>query len=197
MWAPDELGGVISLYSYLPLMSMTIGPITGAIITQYSTWRWAFYSLAIAAALASFVGIFLLRETYAPRLLRLKANKLRKSHSDPRYHVGDASLPTSLSKTLLYGFVRPLKMAFTQPVIVALALYLAYIWGLLYFLLSTFGTLWQEKYHESIVISSLNYLSLAIGLYLGTQIGASLSDKVSLHSIDTHCTNHKTRSTGT
>lgn len=77
------------------------------------------------------------------------------------------------------------------------ALYLAYIWGLLYFLLSTFGTLWQEKYHESIVISSLNYLSLAIGLYMGTQIGASLSDKVSLHSIDTHCINHKTRSTGT
>jgi MFS family permease len=178
MWSPDELGSVVSLYSFGPLLGPAIGPIAGGFITQYSTWRWSFFALAIASGAVGIVGIFTLKETYGPRLLRLKAKRLRKERQDDRFHVGTRGLPPSLPKALFEGLVRPLKMAYTQPIIAALSLLLAYIWGVLYLLLSTFSQLWTVQYHQSISIGSINYISLAIGLYLGTHIGVVASNKV-------------------
>ncbi|CAC9894586.1 unnamed protein product, partial [Aureobasidium pullulans] len=178
MWSPDELGSVVSLYSFGPLLGPAIGPIAGGFITQYSTWRWSFFALAIASGVIGIAGIFTLKETYGPRLLRLKAKHLRKQRQDDRFHVGTQGLPPSLPQAVFEGLVRPLKMACTQPIIAALSLLLAYIWGVLYLLLSTFSQLWTVQYHESISIGSINYISLAIGLYLGTHIGAVASDKL-------------------
>ena len=61
---------------------------------------------------------------------------------------------------------------------------MAYLYGLMYLVLSTFPILWEKDYHMSIGIGGLNYLSLGLGFFLGVQICAPLSDKVSpTHSI--------------
>ncbi len=66
----------------------------------------------------------------------------------------------------------------TQPIIQLLALYNAYIYGLMYLVLSTFPTLWQKVYCEKLGISGLNYLSLTLGYLLGSQICALSVDRI-------------------
>lgn len=61
-----------------------------------------------------------------------------------------------------------------------LALYMAYTYGIMYLVLSTFPTLWTSPayYHESIGIGGLNYISLGVGFWLGSQICAPLNDRI-------------------
>ena len=79
---------------------------------------------------------------------------------------------------LKVSLVRPFVLLGTQPIIQVLALYMAYLYGLVYLLLTTFPPLWEGVYHESIGISSLNYISIGLGFFLGTQLGAPINDRI-------------------
>ena len=76
------------------------------------------------------------------------------------------------------SLIRPFKLLFTQPIVQALAIYMAYLYGLMYLVISSFPTLWEDQYHESIGIGGLNYISLGVGFFLGTQICARINDRL-------------------
>jgi hypothetical protein len=54
----------------------------------------------------------------------------------------------------------------------------AYIYGLLYLLLSTFSAVWIDRHKESVDTAGLNYISMGLGYVLGTQICAPINDYV-------------------
>lgn len=81
LWAPDERGSAMSIYSLAPLVSIVLGryllpcaepsspdscqvgpatgPLVGGWIAEKSKWQWVFWSVSIADALlqvAGFVG---------------------------------------------------------------------------------------------------------------------------------------------
>ena len=177
-WRSEERGRAISIYSLAPLLGPAIGPIAGGFITENTTWRWAFYATSIADAIIQFAGIFLLQETYPLKLLHVKANKLRKETNNPDLHTEFEHPERSLANTLERSLIRPFKLLATQPIVQVLAVYMAYIYGLLYLVLSTFPVLWTERYHENLGISGLNYISMGLGFFLGGQIGARLTDRI-------------------
>jgi MFS family permease len=162
----------------MPLLGPAIGPIAGGFITENTTWRWAFYATSIADALIQIVGLFALRETYPPAILAKKVRKLRKETGNDKLYTEYDHPDRALGKHLATAFSRPFKMLFTQPIVQVLALYMAYLYGIMYLLLSTFPMVWTEVYGESISIGSLNYISLGFGFSMGTQICARLQDRV-------------------
>jgi len=166
------------LYSLAPLLGPAVGPIAGGFITENTTWRWVFWATCIADALIQVSGYFFLQETYAPKLLAIKAKKLRKETGNELLHTEFESAELTLKLKLKTSMVRPFKMLFTQPIIQVLAVYMAYLYGLCYLVLSTFPGLWTGKYGESVGIGGLNYLSLGVGFFLGAQIMAPINDKI-------------------
>ncbi|KAG1724539.1 major facilitator superfamily domain-containing protein [Suillus lakei] len=78
-WRPEERGRAFALYALAPMMGAVVGPPTGAWITDRSTWRWVFWSTCIIDATVQILALFGLQETYAPVLLRRKAERIRKS----------------------------------------------------------------------------------------------------------------------
>jgi len=48
----------------------------------------------------------------------------------------------------------------------------------MYLVLSTFPSVWEKVYHESVGVGGLNYVSLGLGYFLGTQIAAPISDRI-------------------
>ncbi|KAF8747841.1 Fungal trichothecene efflux pump (TRI12) [Rhizoctonia solani] len=82
LWAPEERGMAMSLYSLAPLTGPAIGPVAGAWIAERASWRWVFYSTSIADGVIQLVGLWYLTETYAPTILAAKARALRKSTGD-------------------------------------------------------------------------------------------------------------------
>ena len=179
----EERGTAMALFSLAPLLGPSIGPIMGGFIAENTTWRWVFYSTSIATGVMQVAGVLFLRETYAPRILQQRAKRIRKSTGDSSYQTKEERQNKSLVKALQTSFVRPFRLLLTQPIIQVLALYMAYIYGLLYLLMSTFPDLWTEAkwYGEPTGIGGLNYLSLGLGSLLGTYICVFLNDRTYRH----------------
>ncbi|CAN6601665.1 probable drug/proton antiporter Yhk8p [Trichomonascus vanleenenianus] len=177
IWAPEERGKAMSIYTMAPVLGPSMGPIAGGFIAQYSTWRWAFWATSIADAVIAVIVFMMFKETYAPRILNKRAEKLRKSTGDERYH-SKYELKDSLLVMLATNLSRPMRFVFTQPIIQVLGLYMAFNYGLLYILLTTFPALFRDVYHENPAIGGLHYIALTLGYVGGTQVAARLMDKI-------------------
>jgi len=177
-WRAEERGQAISLYSLAPLLGPAVGPIAGGFITENTTWRWAFWATCIACAAIQISGLFFLRETYVPELLKRKKLALIKKTGNKDLHTEYDDPDRKFSKVLRTALSRPFVLIATQPIVQALAVYIAYVYGIMYLVLATFPRLFTspQYYNESIGISGLNYISLGLGFFLGAQIGARLND---------------------
>jgi multidrug resistance protein len=174
----EERGRAISIYSLAPLLGPAVGPIAGGFIAENTTWRWVFWSTSIVDAGIQILGFFFLRETYPPALLSAKAKKMRKESGNDALHTEWETPDRTLGKVLRTSLIRPFRLLGTQVIMQVLALYMAYIYGLVYLVLSTFPTVWENAYGESIGIGGLNYISLGIGFFLGTQACAPITDRI-------------------
>ena len=68
-------------------------------------------------------------------------------------------------------------MLSTQPVCQVICIQGLYTFGLSYLVLASFAELWTTRYHESVGVSGLHYLALALGYTAGTQLSARLISK--------------------
>lgn len=172
LWAPEERGQAVGIYSLAPLLGPVIGPLVGGWITERTTWRWMFYSTSMAAGAAGVVGFVFLRETYTPVLL-----KQRQRH-ETREPTTNSNASESLATRLRLASVRPLQFFITEPIVTVVSIYMAVVFGVLYILLSTYPKVWTQEYGESPGIGGLNYISLGLGYVLGSQINAYSSDVI-------------------
>ncbi|RAK96857.1 putative efflux pump antibiotic resistance protein [Aspergillus ibericus CBS 121593] len=177
---PEQRGKSVAIYSLAPLLGPAVGPIAGGFIAENTTWRWVFYATSIADGLIQVAGLFFLRETYAPVILQKRAQKLRKETNDPDYQTEFERQNKTLLQVMRGALIRPFRLLATQPIVQTLAAYMAFIYGTMYLVLSTFPSLWTspDYYHESTGIGGLNYISLGLGFWLGSQICAPLNDRI-------------------
>ncbi|KAF5864128.1 hypothetical protein ETB97_008534 [Aspergillus alliaceus] len=179
LFTPDQRGKSIAIYSLAPLLGPAVAPIAGGFVTENTSWRWIFYATSIADGIIQAFGLIFLRETYTPVLLKRKAKRLRKETGDPNYQTeAERSNNQTLLQALRTSLIRPFKLLATQPIVQFIAFYMAYIYGLMYLVLSTFPTLWTTSYNETIGIGSLNYIALGAGYWLGSQFCAALNDRI-------------------
>ena len=153
-------------------------PIAGGFITENTTWRWAFWATSMADGVIQLSGLFFLQETYAPKLLARKCEALKKATGNMALRTEFQDPSMTIRRKLQTSLVRPFRLLGTQPIVQFLAIYMAYIYGLMYIVLSTFPTLWTDQYHEATGIGSLNYISLGAGFFLGSQISARINDRI-------------------
>ncbi|KAJ5160520.1 uncharacterized protein N7482_007524 [Penicillium canariense] len=179
----EERGLPLALVSMGPVLGSCLGPIIGGFITDYSTWRWAFYSTSIASGAFSVLCFIIARETYAPVLLQRKkqkqmAGKTSKEGPEPvwstPYEKENETLTQRYQRTLL----RSLYFLCTQPIVQALACYYGYLYGIVYLLLSSFSDLWKNQYHMKLSTGTLNYIAPCLGYLFGAAVCAFLTDRV-------------------
>ena len=176
-WDPEERGKAVGIYSLAPLLGPALGPLVGAWIVEKTTWRWVFWSTSITAVIVQISGLFFLQEMYPPILLERKADRLRKETGNAKLYTEFESDKT-LGSNLRLAAVRAFSMLATQPIIQMIAVYLAYLFGLFYLILSTFPKVWQGLYEEGVGVGGLNYLSLGIGFLIGARTAAQLIDRI-------------------
>ncbi|PSS22698.1 hypothetical protein PHLCEN_2v2995 [Hermanssonia centrifuga] len=181
MWNPERRGRAVAIYSLAPLLGPAVGPIAGAWIAQTSTWRWVFRSTTIADAVVQLFGLFFLRETYAPVLLERKAQKIRKDmdaeKGGPRvvrtvFQTADRSWKELIVRSLL----RPFILFAQEPIIQLFGVYLAFVYGTVYLVLTNIPGIYTNLYHEKIGVVGLHYIALGLGLTLAAQVNSRLLD---------------------
>ncbi|KAK4235180.1 major facilitator superfamily domain-containing protein [Achaetomium macrosporum] len=176
LWPPSQRGKSFAIATFIPLLGPALGPIIGGAVTQTIGWRWLFWVLSIFNGLLVLVGLVVFPETYEIILLRQRAAKLRKQTGQPYYVEDDGSEP--LRSKLYRALTRPVRLLATQPILQVMSLFLAYNFGILYIVLSTFASLWMERYDQTEAQSGLHYLALVMGYTFAAQMGARLTDRI-------------------
>jgi MFS family permease len=156
------------MYNIAPLFGPAFGAVLGGLVSQYVGWKWNFYITSIASAGLLLLDIFVMSETYAPRILEVRMRKIMQStgRTDLRTPYAESRLP--LRKLLPTAFARPLKMLAQEPITQILTIYLALLYGTMYILYSTYASLWTTRYHQSQAASGYNYLALGAGYFVGS-----------------------------
>lgn len=176
-WAPEERGKAVGIYSLAPLLGPVIGPLAGGFIAQNTTWRWVFYATTITAVAIQFAGFYHLPESHATILLQKRRDRLAKETGNQNLYIAKDKQETLL-QAIATSMARPTRLLATQPIVQLIALYMGYLFGLFYLILSTFPTLYGEVYHEPLGISGLHYISLGLGFTIGAQVNAAITDRL-------------------
>ena len=180
LWPPEQRGRSLSLYMLIPLTGSGVGPIIGGFIVEHSSWRWMFWATAILQGVLELCSLPIVYESYAPLLLRRRAQKMRKETGDSRYYaeVETREVGRSAMWLLSHNLSRPLRLLAFHPIIQIQALLGGINYGLLYFALSSFSALYVSAYGESISISGLHYIAICTGTITGAQLCGPLMDYV-------------------
>ncbi|KAF2627054.1 MFS general substrate transporter [Macroventuria anomochaeta] len=178
-WRKEECGEGQAIYGNFKWDSPCVAPICGAYISQGVSWRWIFRATSIFTVLVQITALFFLRQTFGPAILAKKAKLIRKALKGIRnkvvvrteYETGDR-----FSKILRKRLILPFIMMFTHPATQAPSIYRAYLYGVMYLMLSAFPPVFEEVYGMDVGPASLNYLSMCLGFMIGLQISHPLMD---------------------
>ena len=103
-----------SIWSIGPMNGPVIGPVVGGFVFQYLGWRWTNWVVMIVAGLAWGL-VSLIKETYAPAILRKRAQRKRKETGDERWWSRyDEKL--KFWPLLKVNLSRPFIMTVTEPI---------------------------------------------------------------------------------
>lgn len=123
------------------------------------------------------LAFIVMRETYPVVLLERKASRLRKETGNPAYRSKLAS-DLSPTKLIKHTIVRPMKMLFLSPIITAMCIYIAIMYGLLYILFTTYTFVFERVYHFSTSTAGLSFLGSGIGTIIGLAFCGTQSDRI-------------------
>ncbi len=121
--------------------------------------------LAIFCGILWILGTLLVPETYAPVLLRCRAQKL--SEITGKHYISKLDHKqeqATLGKSLKIALSRPLILLFKEPIVFLLSLYLSIIYGTLYMLFAAFPIVFQKERGWNQGIGGLAFLGILVGM---------------------------------
>jgi hypothetical protein len=127
-------------------------------------------------------SFFLPEETYEPVLLRRKKRRLVKENDgNVNCYMEYDHLDKARVEVYKVAMIRLLKLLGTHPIIQVMALYNAFLYGLIYILYANFPALWTDVYHQKPDIAGLNYLSLFVGSLFAAEVSTRAIDSIQKH----------------
>ncbi|KAJ2924709.1 hypothetical protein H1R20_g12373, partial [Candolleomyces eurysporus] len=136
IWEPKQRGLPMALYSILAFGGNGIGTIAAGWIEANPKleWKWIQWISMMVGGCYSVVFAFTMRETRAS-VLQAKMMKRRVKEAKVK---GDSQLPIaavpkgSFRELLWISCTRPLILLTTEPIVLAMSLWLAFAWGVFY-----------------------------------------------------------------
>lgn len=156
-------------------LSSMAGPMLGGFLGESQGWRWLQGLMAILSGVITILGTMFIRETYAPVLLRRRAENLSRMTGKIYVSTLDAGKPpATLSQKLTTALVRPWVLLFMEPIVLISSIYIAIIYGTLYLNFAAYPIVFQHVRGWSIGIGGLAFTGTAVGVTLAT--GAAFVD---------------------
>ena len=141
--------------------------IIGGFTGEGAGWRWVEGVMAIFSGVILIIGIILSPETYAPVLLRWRADKLSKATGMIYRSKFEEKGQVQIFQLLKTCLSRPWILLFREPIVFLLSLYMAIVYGVLYMLFGAFPIVYEEDRGWSTAIGGLAFIGIAVGFIIG------------------------------
>ncbi|KAJ5650962.1 uncharacterized protein N7484_004685 [Penicillium longicatenatum] len=171
----EKRGLATSLFAGAPFLGPTLGPVIGGFLSENAGWRWVQGFLAVFTGLIWILGSLIVPETYAPVLLRKRAERLSEITGKVYRSKLDIDRgKVSARDAFTTALKRPWILLFAEPIVFLLSLYMAIVYGTLYMLFDAFPIVFQEIRGWSEGVGSLPFLSVMIGMMIA--VGLNMYD---------------------
>lgn len=159
-----QRGLAITVFSITVFSGPLLAPFIGGFITQsYLGWRWTEYIAAIMGFLGLILELIYLEETYPPVILVNKARELRRRTKNWGIHAKQEEIEVDLRELLEKNLSRPMRMLFTESIVLALSTYMAFIYGLLYLFLTFYPIVFQQIHGFNGGVGGLPFFGMIVG----------------------------------
>ncbi|KAK9235962.1 major facilitator superfamily domain-containing protein [Lipomyces kononenkoae] len=170
IWSPQFRGIALVSYGLCVVGGPTISPVIGSALTSsYLGWRWTSYLTGIVMMAQFTVDVLVLDETFPSALLVHKARRLRRETNDWSLHAKHEEMDVSFKEIYQKHLIRPLRILCT-PICLFITIYSSFIYGILYANLEGYMIEYQENRGWGLLVSSLPFLSLLIGMFCGAAL---------------------------
>lgn len=157
-------GTAITLFSMAVFTGPLLAPfIGGFIVESYLGWRWTEYLVSIMGFVAFILDLLFLEETYPPVILIEKASELRRRTKNWGIHAKQEEIEVDFKELVQKNFSRPLRLLFTEPIILLLSIYMSFIYGLLYLFLTAYPLVFVGVHGFSLGQSGLTFFGMICG----------------------------------
>ncbi|KAI3614619.1 hypothetical protein CBS9595_003890 [Malassezia furfur] len=160
----------IAMFAVAPMAGPCLGPIVGGYIEQaHAHWRWIFRVTSCMSGFFIFAVSLTMVETLDAIRLKRKAERLRRETGDDRYvapiEVRERQSPLELVSAIVG---KPVRLFFAEPMLIAVTLYISFVYGTLYLLFDAYPIVFGELHHMRAGSIGLTFL----GYFVGTQLSA-------------------------
>ncbi|KAK0365184.1 hypothetical protein LTR91_023708 [Friedmanniomyces endolithicus] len=161
-------GLVITLF----MAATTWGPLIGPIVSGYVSvvsWRWSYWCLLIISG-ATWPFFLFMPETYGPIVLKREAQRLRKKTGDQNILAPIELEAFDLRNLLVVVLTRPIRMFFTEAIVLTSCLYLSVIYGIFYMFFQAYPIIFGGIYGFSAGEEGLAFLPIGVGAVIASLI---------------------------
>ncbi|KAF2172926.1 hypothetical protein M409DRAFT_62578 [Zasmidium cellare ATCC 36951] len=164
MFSNRQRGLAITVFSMTVFSGPLLAPFIGGFINMsYLGWRWTEYITAIMGFLGLGLSVIFLEETYPPVILVNKASDLRKRTKNWGIHAKQEEIEVDFRELLEKNLSRPMRMLFTEPIVLLISIYMAFIYGLLYLFLTFYPIVFQQIHGFNPGVGGLPFFGMIVG----------------------------------
>lgn len=162
-----DRGLALCIFAAAPFLGPSLGPVIGGFLGETAGWRWLTGFIALFSGVAWLAGVTLVPETYAPVLLRKRAQRLSKLSGKVYRSKLDIARPsTTLGESLKVALTRPWILLVKEPIVLIMSIYMAIVYGTLYMLFAAYPIVYQQGRGWSQGIGGLAFIGVLIGMLL-------------------------------
>ncbi|XHG07310.1 hypothetical protein AWENTII_010464 [Aspergillus wentii] len=158
-------GVAITMFSNTVFLGPLLAPFIGGFINaSYLGWRWTAWVPAFMGYAAFVMNTFFLKESYPPVILVEKAAELRCRTKNWGIHAKQEEIEVDLRELVVNNFSRPIRLLINEPLILAVTVYMSFIYGLLYCFLTAYTLVFQGVYGMAPGVAGLPLFGMVVGL---------------------------------
>lgn len=141
LWDPIPRAYAICIFAAGGFAGPVAGPIAGGFITESSLgWRWTSWITLIMAGFFGAIGLFIIPETSAARILQHRAARLRKESGDAKYYSAADENKLTMETIVHVYLQRPFVMIVQEPILALVTAYMSFLYGIVYLLFEAVST---------------------------------------------------------
>ncbi|KAF1848813.1 MFS general substrate transporter [Cucurbitaria berberidis CBS 394.84] len=157
-------GLAVAVFSVTVFMGPLLAPFIGGFITDsYLGWRWTEYISGIMGFIAFGLLMLFMEESYPPVVLINKASELRRRTKNWGIHAKQEEIEVDFKELIVRNVSRPMRILFTEPIVLLITIYMSFIYGLLYLFLTAYALVFQGVYGWSGGVAGLAYFGMVGG----------------------------------
>ncbi|KAI0761317.1 MFS general substrate transporter [Trametes elegans] len=159
------MGFASTIFAFCALSGPCFATLFGFFIAGHTTGGLWVLRVQFFFAIAMWPLLFIFPETYGPKILQKRAERLRKAGRENAWAAHELHHKT-VAQVLKGHVIRPFTMIMYEPIVQGAALWVTVTYGILYFFFEAYPVVFIQQHHIPLQLCGLLFLFVSLGMII-------------------------------